>query len=328
MMERDGRTMLEDRGTEKEVAEHEDRVSRRTLIGHAAAVAAGAAAASLASAGRPTAAEAANGDDVRTGQASVATGTSPGLWGKNLDAEAPGGPTPGPGVKGESKDSHGVLGISENESGVYGGSTNGFGVRATSSGNDAVYAVCQAGPFAAVHAYAPLGVGVNVEAAGTGVKVASDSANAVEASSNNGIGVYCSGTECGCAGGGITCGVSGESENGLGVSGYSSQNAGVVGSTDSGTGVRATAGSNGSLAIDVQGPAKFSNAGTSTISRGRVSKTITGVKVGTRSAILVTLMGNAGGVVKYAYRRSSTSFTVVLSGRAVRTVKFAYFIIN
>jgi len=131
----------------------------------------------------------------------------------------------------------------------------------------------------------------------------------------------------------VTSTVGGPSQAGVGVQGFSGvgpttgpQGAGVRGVGNQ-IGVRAES---TRRALDVEGKAYFSSAGTGYISSGAAQKTIYGVVADKNAVILVTLQGPAGKnvSVRYVNRRSATSFTVYLTGKAAKKVKFGWFIVN
>jgi len=126
------------------------------------------------------------------------------------------------------------------------------------------------------------------------------------------------------------------SEKGVGVWGLS----GVLplpGDMPSGTGVQGDgiqvgvgARSATGRALDVRGKACFSSSGSSVISCGSHTKTVSGVALDENALILVTLQGYAGcGVcVSYAQKITDTSFKVVLNKPASKQTPFAWFVIN
>ncbi len=122
-------------------------------------------------------------------------------------------------------------------------------------------------------------------------------------------------------------GVAGYCEHGTGASGRSEYGTGVVGYSELGPGVQAK--SKG-RALDVHGKAYFSNSGTGYISQGTTEKTIKDAVLDKDAVILATLQGPAGPetVIRYAMRRSSTSFTVYLNKHAMQEVKFGWQVIN
>ncbi|MDO8964921.1 MAG: hypothetical protein Q7W30_10590 [Coriobacteriia bacterium] len=84
-------------------------------------------------------------------------------------------------------------------------------------------------------------------------------------------------------------------------------------------------------ALKVEGKARFSRSGRASISKGAMTRTITGVaNIGTDSLIMATLQGPAGTgvVIAYTQRISATSFRIVLNKAATRSALVAWFIIN
>jgi hypothetical protein len=194
-------------------------------------------------------------------------------------------------------------------------------VQASSSG-DAIDAAASGDLSTAVYAHND-GKGVGVYATSSfGHTIVGDnsgSGDALRGLANSGSGVF------GYSASGA--GVYGKSSNSSGVYGLGLANgAGVFGDSVSGPGVEARSGSGPALVV--HGRVQLSTAGRATVKTGARLRKVTGVSVGTNSEILVTLMGNAGVYVKYAYRTSATSFTVVFSGKATRSVPFAYFVVN
>lgn len=131
----------------------------------------------------------------------------------------------------------------------------------------------------------------------------------------------------------VTSSLGAPSQSGVGVQGFSG-----VGPTTGpqGTGVRGVGSQIGVCAestrraLDVKGKAYFSSAGTGYISAGAAQKTIYGIVADKNAVILVTLQGPAGKnvSVRYVNRRSASSFTVYLTGKAANKVKFGWFIVN
>ena len=79
--------------------------------------------------------------------------------------------------------------------------------------------------------------------------------------------------------------------------------------------------------IVVEGKAKFSRSGLGTVSKGKSSKSVTVASgVATTSRILVTMQGDGGSGVylRYATRTGATTFKIVLTKSAAKTVKFAW----
>lgn len=196
-------------------------------------------------------------------------------------------------------DGDGLHGLSVGGSGAYGYSVSGAGIWG--------YSLDSSGVFGQSHG---AGDGLHGESiAGTGAFGSSTSGAGVDGESANSTGVLGRSQTSGA-------GVWGVSTSGTGVAGVSTSGAGVVASSTSGP------------ALVVHGTAQLATAGRAKVKKGFSLAKVTGVSVGTNSGILATLMGNAGVYVKYAYRTSATSFTVVFSGKATKSVKFAYFVVN
>ena len=82
------------------------------------------------------------------------------------------------------------------------------------------------------------------------------------------------------------------------------------------------------VALDVQGPAKFSRSGITTISAGTSSKTISLAGVTTASMVLATAQQLTTVFVK-AVVPASGSFSIRLTGNApTGGLKVAYFVLN
>lgn len=113
-----------------------------------------------------------------------------------------------------------------------------------------------------------------------------------------------------------------------GVNGETASPGSGVRGANFGAGAGVTAIGTKGPALDVQGKARFSNAGKAMLRAGTSSTTVTGVQVGPNSGILVTLMGDAGVVVRYAVPLRRDSFRVVFTGPATKNAPFAYFIFN
>jgi hypothetical protein len=85
----------------------------------------------------------------------------------------------------------------------------------------------------------------------------------------------------------------------------------------------------GGTALRVLGKTEFARSGTGTVTKGHSTKTVTVYSgVATTSRILVTLQGDGGSGVylKYAARSGASSFKVVLTKAAAKSVKFAWMI--
>ena len=125
-------------------------------------------------------------------------------------------------------------------------------------------------------------------------------------------------------------GVHGDSSSNYGVRGVSSSGVGVSGLSGSGVGVRAE--SSGGLALLVNGRVAFGSAsGRAVIAAGTNKvKVSPGFSV-SRSSILATLMGDAGGsktVKRVAIGSPATSFTIFLTGNAAADVTVAWLVIS
>lgn len=100
----------------------------------------------------------------------------------------------------------------------------------------------------------------------------------------------------------------------------------VKGTSSTGIGVQAI--STSGTALHVTGRAAFTQAGKSVLRRNSYYANVTGPKVRTGSAILVTLNGSANVTVRYARRTSATSFRVYFSGRVRANTTFSWFVVN
>ena len=196
-----------------------------------------------------------------------------------------------------------------------------------------------------------LGVGVFGTAlaasSGTGVQGAANHPDGIgvlggnSATSGDAIGVK--GTSDGSLGIGVLghgklIGVAGETESSVG--------AGVLGTTEAasgGVGVQGTAdqpngiggsfgGSGGAVALEVNGPVRFSSAGIATIASGTNSVTVTpGVDITATSKVLCTLMSDPGGstTIKHVVRHSGAdTFDIVLTANASGNTEVAWFVIS
>lgn len=288
-----------------------ERVSRRAMLAKGAALAAGVVAAGVAGGALTDKAEAADGDNVVLGNENIGNSTI--VRDQNPDPRV-----------------EAVLAACGSGTGVgVGGCTNQGGEKSAG-----VYGKSS-------HASSPGVLGTSDP--GVGMRGTSSEANAVEGESTGGHGVYGlssatgkagvfgqNGTEVGVFGTStIGAGVKGESTSGPGVVGSSADGVGIDGTTGTGTALKATSKGTGT-ALQVAGTAKFSQAGRSSVARGKSYRIVTGPKVAASSAIVVTLNGDPGyGVfLKHAVRTGATSFKVQLNKTAARTVYFSYFVIN
>lgn len=204
---------------------------------------------------------------------------------------------------------------------MYATSTGGLGVNAIAMAGTAVNATGSTGVYSHGTTY--------------GVYGFSESGTAVRARSTVGTAVHAAG-DVGMQAVGESLGLTAECPAGTAVQASSTTGTGirargivgVLGESSTGTGVRAVSASG--PALKVEGRATFTQAGRIYISSGKSYVTVSGPKVGTGSAILATLNGNAGsGVyVKCAVRVSATAFKVYLSKAATRNVAISYFVIN
>jgi hypothetical protein len=219
-----------------------------------------------------------------------------------------GGSESGNGVHGNSGSGVGVFGHSQSGVGIAGGSETGFGVQGFSPGSIGVHGVTETND------------GVMGLCTGDG-------------STGNSIGVH---------GFSANVGVSGESTGGVGVSGLSQTGGGVVGDSrgggiggrfqsQDGMGVQGLSPgdtpavqawsanlssliSDGGLALDVIGKARFSTAGAGAVPRGANSVFVANAAVTGDSHITVTLTGDPGArQVRWIGRTPGSGLTVNLS---------------
>lgn len=164
------------------------------------------------------------------------------------------------------------------------------------------------------------GLAINGSGAGsaTGVYGSSGSGTAVVGNSTSGTGVRgasVSGT-----------GVDAASTSGAGITGTSSSGTGVAGTSTSGTGVSAR--STTGTALSVSGKVHFSRSGSSSVSTGVASKTVSVPGMTSSSLVLVTLQSAYSGVYVQSAVPASGKFTLHLSKKATHTTHFAWFVIN
>jgi hypothetical protein len=219
----------------------------------------------------------------------------------------------GTGVHGLGK-TYGVEGSTSTGSGVFGqnsGST-GIGVEGETGGTGS-----------GVYGHATKnGVGVYGESeAGTGT-YGVGAIRGVQGTTSTGSGVYGENT------GSVGIGVEGKT-GGTGSAMYGNATAngvGVFGKSQSGTALRADSPSG--TALQVNGKTKFSRSGTTTISAGTASKTISLGGVTTSSMVIATAQQSLSVYVKAAVPASG-SFKLVLTGNAPSGgLKVAYFVLN
>jgi hypothetical protein len=239
---------------------------------------------------------------------------------------------PSAGVVGTSHDGVGVHGVSDTNAGVKGLSSSGAGVNAQSTSGVGVFAQSSSGAgvqaqtstgFAGVYGLKGTASGIGATGGvvgdshdGIGVSGVSATSVAVRGTSASGDGVE-------GYGGGSGIGVYGQggSGGGNGVQGYAGSTAGagvygvnvfggrgILGASDiaGGIGIRGEGAAVGvqaavtgsGVALDVQGPAKFSRSGTVVIPAGRKTATVTPAGGLTSSALVFAMMQNVvGGVI-------------------------------
>lgn len=232
----------------------------------------------------------------------AASGSGRAVHGEHADS--------GSGVHGVSGSGDGVLGEATSAGiGVHGLSpdVNGYGVKGENTG-------AGAGVYGTTNSSGRSGVlGVNFDSSGAGSGVRGEGINGVE-----GVGLF-----------GVS-GISGAS-SGVGVSGVAN-GAGA-------TGVQARCAVAGTVALDVQGPAHFSNAGVATIAGTTLTPLnfikISGVSLTPNSSIVATLQTHVGGVEVAAAvphpnttRPANSSITIYLSKAVTQTVTIGWFAIN
>lgn len=201
--------------------------------------------------------------------------------------------------------------------GVYGGSGSGTGVSGGSSSGTGVNGSSSSGT--GVNGSSTSGTGVTGSStSGVGVNGTSNSNTAVNGTSTGGTAV--NGTSTSGAG------VRGTSHSATGVAGTSVTSNGVSGTSTSGTGVyaKSTTGS----ALWVTGKVHFSRSGSSSVSAGHWSKSVSVSGMTSSSLVLVTLQSNYSGVYVQSAVPASGKFTVHLGKKAPHTTHFAWFVIN
>ncbi len=98
-----------------------------------------------------------------------------------------------------------------------------------------------------------------------------------------------------------------------------------------GTGVLAATNVSGGVALEADGPAKFSLSGLVSIAAGAKSATVTGVSLRSGSLVLATVQNNAGVSVSYALPNVSQSKVTITLNKAVplgKTAMVAWFVVN
>jgi hypothetical protein len=191
------------------------------------------------------------------------------------------------GVYGRSKRGHGVLGISEQGSGIVG--------QASVSGQSGV-----------------AGIDLTPGPGGHGTYGQSNYGFGVFGFSYHGTGVVGQGHGTGQSG---VAGIDISSASDCrGVFGQSHHGTAVYATTTDGTAVLAS--SSGGIALDVRGPAKFSNSGITTVPAGDSSITVTAAGVTASSIVLATIQAPQSGIHIEGATPAAGSFTITLSGKA------------
>ncbi len=258
---------------------------------------------------RPLATRAANGDTMTAGHtftASATTGVSTtsghGLQGTSSEAYATG-------VYGEnsSEYGYGVAGrnTSQGGTGVWGDSSSGKGVGVYGSTGESMAVRGVAGSGYGVYATAGTGTGVYGSSYNnTGILGYSGSAFPPAALANTGIYGYAD-----------------SDASARGVTGQSTAGVGLYGLATTGYALR----TDGRIKLD-------KSSGSTTITAGSKSKTITpGVDVTTSSVLLATLQGSAGGtttVHRAAINATANTFTIYLTAKATVNVKVGWILLS
>jgi hypothetical protein len=290
--------------------------SRRALLGAAI----GAGVATIASAiGRPVPAWAADGAAVVVGGEYAASSVTKFTNLTNDSAVLEGASKTGMGVHGASVSGSGVYGEADDGTAVGGESNTGAGVYGYSFSASGVYGVTSP--------YSPNAAVVGQSYAGkTGVWGYSGEGAPQEWPAPPWTGVYGTG---GLAAN--TRGVTGEAEAGRGVNGIATSGHAVHGEATSGTaGYFSTADPKHGYALRAAGRVKFDQcAGVATIAAGASSILVTpGIDLTSSSAVVATLLGNAGAVTTTVSRcfvnATANTFTIYLTTKATLSVKVAW----
>jgi hypothetical protein len=211
------------------------------------------------------------------------------------------------GVVGESVYGTGVFGTSPGVAGVHGESTAGDGVRATSESG------------VGVRASSNSDIGVLGQSASSTnpatVGKSNDSSTGVFGYSSTGSDLPAAPAKTG------VYGYAAQDANARGVTGQSTSGVGLYGLATTGYALR----TNGRVKLD-------KSAGSTTITAGTKSKTVTpGVDVTTSSVILATLQGSAGGttnVHRVAINATANTFTIYLTANATVNVKVGWILLS
>ena len=307
--------------------------SRRSLLAGAVA----GVVAYVVGAARPSPVRGANGDTVTVGGSFTGTSstsianTTPGAAGAIRGTS----PTSGTGIHGESHSGTGVHGLTQTgESAIFGlAAGSGIGIFGRSQSGPGVRGVSDSATGEGVTGFGD-GLGVRGESqAGTGVLglapdgvgVSGQSTSAVGVSGESQTGIGVNGRN-----GGSGTGVEGFSPDGDGVDGISQRGVGVRASTGSGIGLLAFA--QEGIALEAQGPVRFSTAALGLIPAGASSATIAllSAVVPISTKVLCTLQSDPGNVaLKFAHiEPSGEAVTVVLSGKVKADTVVACFAIS
>jgi hypothetical protein len=119
-------------------------------------------------------------------------------------------------------------------------------------------------------------------------------------------------------------------ESGAGVRGYSHAGTGVTGISDQGAGL---SGSGGEYALRTYGRIRLDrSSGVATVPAGRVSAIVRpGIDLDTRSKVIATLQGNAGGrttIHRVAIDRTTDTFTIFLTAKATAAASVAWLVLS
>jgi hypothetical protein len=240
--------------------------------------------------------------------------TEPAVRGQNFGS--------GIGVLGQSSDGHGVSGETNQA-----GRAGVIGTNASTSFSALGVEGSVDGSGRGVFGHSALGRGVHGHSDGDGAGVMGD----IDSATGSGVLGLNNGTGPGVKG--LSDGTAVRGEGAVGVSGFSPTGVGVLGEGDNAIGVYAS--SNSFIALYVQGPARFSTAGSGIIPAGQNSAFVANPAVTAQSHVTVTLTGNPVGsglglppVVQWVERQPGTGFVVHLISRVGAATPLTYLIVE